>query len=947
MSFSSFFRAAWNKEPFPWQERLAVLAMEGKWPGSIGLPTAAGKTALIDIAVYALAMGAPGAARRIFFVVDRRIVVDEAMERAADLARKLAEADPSSELGAISRALREIGDGEHAKRPLETAALRGGIPRNEVWTRSPRQPLVVCSTVDQLGSSLMFRAYDANPYNWPIRAALAAIDSIVILDEAHISQPFAQTLRSIQQYNKGWATESVGDGLTVVEMSATPRSAEVFREDTEDHANEVLGKRWTASKRTRLVEVGQQPEEENGKGDFDALIKALEKEARAMYENHGARVIGVIANRVGTARSIHAALASDERFEAILLTGRARAYDRDQLWRLWRPFIGLGRAEAHEKPIFVVATQCIEVGANIDFDALVTEAASIDALEQRFGRLNREGREVLSHAAIMAQKDQIGSRAEDPIYGKTLAATWRWLKSHVTSEVRIVTSPGEGKKKPKAKKEKLEFVEMGVLALRQSLEETPERETLTTSRPNSPVLMPAHMDLLCQTSPEPGICPEPAIFLHGPDTEPAEVQVVWRQDLDENCTEFWLDTVSICPPSAAESVSLPIWVARKWLCQAETTDVADIEGLPTETSRVDTKGRPALVWLGPDDSKVANDASKVRPGNVVVVPAAYGGCDKWGWNPDWTETVLDIGDPVKLQMGRPILRLHERLANSWKYPELARSLRSCASISEARDILAAFECIECDAWVVRMAKTLSTGLRTLIAKAQTATENTEELAAVAGRAVFEQEGVRSGYGDEVGLDSHLRGCEAWAGRFAVALPHHLQGAIRKAALFHDIGKADPRFQAWLRGGNPIKPRELLAKSGRSGLDWEAIERARQMAGYPKGGRHELLSVALWAHDTGRQLEIDRELVLHLIASHHGRCRPFAPVVLDTAPVDVQVGAWISNSDHGLERASSGITERFWKLTDRYGWYGLAYLEAILRLADHRRSEEEQKGIADE
>ncbi len=934
MTFAEFFQAAWGRDraPFPWQEGVAELALRGKWPASIGMPTAAGKTALIDIAVFALAMRAPQAARRIFFVVDRRVIVDEAAERADALAKRLMEAEPGSMLGGIARSLREIG---RSPVPLMTAKIRGGIPRDDSWTDSPLQPAVICSTVDQVGSCLLFRAYGASDYARPIRAGLAAFDSIIILDEAHTSQPFAQTVNRIRGY-KEWAEQPLSMPFTVVEMSATPRDTDAFHEGEKDAAHAILKRRWETEKRAKLVLADTGPD---GQPDQSTLVKAMTDEARGMRNLRGAKVIGVIANRVLTARRIHSDLVKDGDCDAILLTGRARPYDRDRLWEKWKPLIGLDRKAEPEKPIFVVATQCIEVGANLSFDALVTEIASIDALEQRFGRLARDGSDRPVYAAIVAQKDQIKRNSEDAVYGGTLSAVWKWLNEQVRKEERSETLPAEGKKKPRTIRIKEEFVPMGVLELRRALNETVGRKSLILARPDAPVLMPAHVDLLCQTSPEPAISPEPAVFLHGPETGPADVQVIWRQDLEAGPdSPVWGDTAAICPPSAAEAIPMPVWAVRKWLSNRAAEEVSDLEGSRGDESSAESGKGPVLAWLGSDESKVLKSPQEIVPGMTIVVPAKYGGCDEWGWNPECVAEVADVGDAVKLEAGRPMLRLHPNLAARWKYTDLASRLQEADSSREARDGLSGFVEGEAAEWVAAAVSRLRKGRLKLV---QNPAENGPAVAAVAGRSTFEQESPRGSYTVETPLSVHLRGCWRHGRSFGRDLPERLRRTIDWAAGLHDVGKADPRFQAWLRGGNPVKPHELLAKSGKSGQNPRAIERARVLAGYPKGGRHEVLSVALLAQRETEFAGLDFELLLHLVGSHHGRCRPFAPVIDDPEPAAVRYRRWSMSSDHGLDAAGSGVCERFWRLTRRYGWYGLAYLETLVRLADQRQSEAEE------
>src|SRR5262249_23737151 len=93
-------------------------------------------------------------------------------------------------------------------------------------------------------------------------------------------------------------------------------------------------------------------------------------------------------------------------------------------------------------------------------------------------------------------------------------------------------------------------------------------------------------------------------------------------------------------------------------------------------------------------------------------------------------------------------------------------------------------------------------------------------------------------------------------------------------------------------------------------------------------------------------EEQRPLVDYLVGTHHGRGRPFVPVIEDHEPEQVTLrwdGHTLSaSSDHGLWRLESGGAGGFWVLVRGSGYWGLAVLEALLRLADGARSAEEQR-----
>lgn len=979
--FPAFFAALWGQDPFPWQARLAerILAPGADpWPDAITLPTAAGKTACMDIALFALAVQAYRgdapltAPRRIFFVVDRRIIVDEAYDRANRLARALVTASDGI-LHRVARVLRQLAGGADQP-PVFCSQLRGGIYRDDAWARSPIQPTIVCSTVDQVGSRLLFRAYGRSFKSWHLHAGLVGNDSLILLDEAHCAEPFRQTLHAVARY-RTWAEVAPPTPFRVVLMTATPANgADSFPDPATaaaDRAHPVLKARREAPKPCRLV-VAERAQGRDAVKVNGAMARELVAAARQLIADwaagggagQGAPAVAIFCNRVGTARRALALLDAEPGVEALLLTGRMRPLDYQDSLAVPLATLAADKPRApRDRPLCVVSTQTLEVGANLDFDLMVSECADLSALRQRFGRLNRMGRAIPARGVICVRADQQTADVPDPIYGKALGATWTWLL---------------------AQSQTADGIDFGIDAsTRWSIADP---GALTATPPDAPVLLPAHLDALAQTAPAPEPEPEVALFLHGPNAGPADVQVCWRADLLMEPTDTWerdwIEAVAACPPAAGELMPVPFLACRRWFNGvSDAADSGDVEGIAAgDEGKLEPAMRVALRWCGPEEAALIDSADALRPGDLLVIPAGLGGWDLFGHFPPGA--VRDLGDRAnRVARATGVLRLTPAVLDDWPSQLPTAALRDLLAGSAGlletdprtlveglhgvlRPLAAAAADLPGWTWLAEVAAALLAEVATALVADRHPTRvlsayQTDGLCLRASRRLPPTEDSRADFtheddatasgstGRPIPLETHLEGVRDYARRFSTGLPAHLAGDVQLAAGLHDLGKADPRFQALLRGGNRWLTGGLLAKSGLLPSAPGAYRRACRAAGLPPGARHELVSVRLIESSPALLAAAhDPDLILHLVASHHGWCRPFAPVVVDSDPLPVtrnHAGETLrASTATGLERLDSGVAERFWRLVRRYGWWGLSGLEATMMLADHRCSEAEAR-----
>ena len=371
--------------------------------------------------------------------------------------------------------------------------------------------------------------------------------------------------------------------------------------------------------------------------------------------------------------------------------------------------------------------------------------------------------------------------------------------------------------------------------------------------------------------------PPVGVYLKGVAAEPdvPETWLAWRRDVPDLAragSEAAEAALAFFRPRPAEVARVPVTTARKLLERAIVRQEG--KGLPLVVVRADGEVHAALV----------RDAAELPSlgFSTVVLPSAAGGLARSGLpDPDVSRAVSDVGDT----------------------PERLRYVESESGGSH-------LDGREHPTWLADAAR-----LRIPVPGDE---DGGQERCWVYALRRPEPD-LATGVGDVTwfggstqSLEEHGRRVGEAARRIgkALSLPRPLADALVLAGEWHDAGKSRRVWQlaAGARTGAPP-----LAKSGTG----------RFRSGWLGGYRHEFGSVA----DAERSLPADtpyRDLILHLIAAHHGWGRPGFP----------RPEQWDPESPAGANRAlGKRIADRYARLSSEHGTSRLAWLESLLKSAD--------------
>lgn len=877
--FDAAFQALTDYTPMEWQRRLFRRFTQSQLPKACDLPTGLGKTSVILVWLIALATQASNESirlpRRLIYIVNRRTVVDQATDLVEKMRSRLLDpGNPSWSrhvpvLGQLVNALRSLSAGMDDQ-PLAISTLRGELADNEEWKTDPARPAIIIGTIDMVGSKLLFSGYGDGKYHKTHHAGLVGQDSIIVHDEAHLTPAFSDLLRIIVD-SQCHAKEQ--RPIHVMELSATSRGKgdDVLTLETGDEQDKLVQQRLDAKKNLQFHEIA------------DNDVEARLVELALQHEASASKVLIYVRSPESAQKVVDALgkkLGGDSASRVALLAGTIRGYERDRLARdnpVYRAL--LDRNQSVERTVYLVSTSAGEVGIDLDADHLVCDLTPLDSMIQRLGRVNRRGGEDRqAKIDVVVQKTDADSKNKATEFEQAMRKTREILG-------RL---PRDGDNVHDASPRSLrEFLK--------GLDEV-EKTTAFSPKPAVPLLTDILLDtwsLTSITKTMPGR-PEVEPYLHGLTNDSPETYVAWRKEVgllekagvDEEALRDWFQA---CRLEAHERLRDCTDRVKKTLEDLLKNHRKKNTVCDFPVVLLNERGDTELTHLSRIVEKEFNLAYR-----TVVLPLEAGGLTKQGTLDGKATDATADADIAQAPVQADEQRRRERwiFTQSEEGERWERLLTGETASSPPAD-LREFERI------------------TLRAPAEGAEEETEArhlvlMVSVKRSALENPEIARI----TQTLEQHSNYIEEYVRRIAKALKlNELEEALAIAARWHDRGKARPVWQRFACNPDLAKP---LAKSPKY-LHWRALG----------GFRHEFGSLLDAVADSVIQNHPERDLILHLIAAHHGWARPH-----------FERRAWDNTrKTRDNEQAAIEVMRRFARLQQRFGRWGLAWLESLLRCAD--------------
>lgn len=776
----------------------------------------------------------------------------------------------SAEAAEIADAYRQnIGD------EIAISTLRGQHVDSGAWREDPSRPAIVVGTVDMIGSRLMFEGYGVSRRMRPMHAGLLGTDALIVLDEAHLVPAFQALIAALVTDPALAGREALPvPRLKLMSLSATQRNpagaGDVFRLGRDDREHPEVARRLGATKRLTVRPVKGTKSTGAPEVDRPALAEALAYEAIDVADSASgpARVV-VYCDSRETAEGVEEHLAQAGQ-KTILFTGARRVHERELAAAELRGAGFIAGAERAETTSFLVATSAGEVGVDLDADHAVMDLVPWERMVQRLGRVNRRG---LGAASVRVVDPGLSTSPS----GAPLEAVRRLL-------------------------ERLPRVEGGAQAGPAALEELAAREPDLVQQSTSPApLRPALSLPLVEAWALTGLRehagrPEVEPWLRGWVEDDPQTRIVWRAYLprraDSEVKVFEIETFfAHARPHLSEMLETETHRARDWLyarakalrasdagAELEKLDVAFLLDPDGGLRARHTLGTLAL-WagrkIGKEPQRERDTFERALAGRTLVIDAALGG----------------LAGSGLLDKNRNEGAVAADRVEGW---EVGFTVRPGGPAIDAPG--AAYR------WVIRFSVEDEPEAWVDIVLADR--EDTNEDAP--SRDLH-----------DVPLAEHERAVEAEVRRIAgrLRLEARWVELVATAARLHDRGKA---AQIWQNAMNAPRAGRPFAKTRRGD--------GRALMGY----RHEFGSLLAAERDPAVQAmdAEDRDLVLHLIAAHHGNARPVISV--ESCP---------DGPPTAMEAAGLEVALRYARLQKRWGPWGLACWESLLRAADQAASKE--------